>query len=41
MPPKKKPQEISKKTENKLKDKTVEDKTFGLKNKNKSVKVQQ
>jgi hypothetical protein len=33
-------QEMSKKTENKLKAKVVEDKTFGLKNKNKSTKVQ-
>lgn len=30
----------SKKTETKKKDKMVDDKTFGLKNKNKSVKVQ-
>lgn len=29
----------SKKTENKKKEKVVEDKTFGLKNKNKSQKV--
>jgi hypothetical protein len=36
----KKGQEMSKKTENKMKAKTVEDKTFGLKNKNKSTKVQ-
>lgn len=33
-------QEVSKKTENKMKAKIVEDKTFGLKNKNKSTKVQ-
>ncbi|RWS15702.1 zinc finger CCCH domain-containing protein 15-like protein [Dinothrombium tinctorium] len=33
MPPKKKPQEASKKTEQKKKEKIVEDKTFGLKNK--------
>jgi len=39
MPPKKK-EEVSKKTENKIKAKVVEDKTFGLKNKNKSTKVQ-
>jgi hypothetical protein len=31
----------SKKTELKKKEKIVEDKTFGLKNKNKSAKVQQ
>ena len=37
---KKKP-EVSKKTENKQKAKVVEDLTFGLKNKNKSAKVQQ
>lgn len=36
----KKGQEMSKKTENKMKAKVVEDKTFGLKNKNKSTKVQ-
>jgi len=40
MGPKKKPQEMSKKTENKIKEKVVEDKTFGLKNKNKSKVVQ-
>jgi hypothetical protein len=34
-------QEMSKKTEKKIKEKIVEDKTFGLKNKNKSAKVQQ
>lgn len=32
--------EPSKKTEQKIKTKIVEDKTFGLKNKNKSAKVQ-
>ena len=32
---------MSKKTEQKIKAKIVEDKTFGLKNKNKSAKVQQ
>lgn len=32
---------MSKKTENKQKAKVVEDLTFGLKNKNKSAKVQQ
>ena len=32
-------QEMSKKTEKKMKEKIVEDKTFGLKNKNKSTKV--
>lgn len=37
---KKGPQEMSKKTEKKMKEKIVEDKTFGLKNKNKSTKVQ-
>ena len=36
----KKAQEPSKKTENKAKAKLVDDKTFGLKNKNKSTKVQ-
>ena len=44
MPPKKKagkPQEASKKTAQKQKQKVIEDKTFGLKNKNKSKKVQQ
>lgn len=35
MPPK-----ASKKTQEKAKQKTIEDKTFGLKNKNKSTKVQ-
>jgi|TARA_B110001450_G_C17589114_1_gene468193 hypothetical protein len=39
MPPKKAPQEPSKKSVNKAKDKLIEDKTFGLKNKNKSTKV--
>jgi hypothetical protein len=38
MPPKK--QEVSKKTVDKKKAKIVEDKTFGLKNKNKSKTVQ-
>jgi len=33
-------QEVGKKAEKKMKEKIVEDKTFGLKNKNKSVKVQ-
>jgi len=33
-------QDMSKKTEKKMKEKIVEDKTFGLKNKNKSTKVQ-
>jgi len=32
-------QEMSKKTEKKIKEKIVDDKTFGLKNKNKSTKV--
>jgi hypothetical protein len=43
MPPKKatKPQTASKKTEQKKKQSAIEDKTFGLKNKNKSKKVQQ
>jgi hypothetical protein len=36
----KKVQEMSKKTENKIKTKIIEDKTFGLKNKNKSKTVQ-
>jgi hypothetical protein len=40
MPPKKE-QGTSKKTEQKKKQKIIEDKTFGLKNKNKSKKVQQ
>ncbi|KAI7835194.1 hypothetical protein BX661DRAFT_192828 [Kickxella alabastrina] len=39
MPPKKGPPGPSKKSENKDKKKTIEDKTFGLKNKNKSAKV--
>ena len=39
MPPKK--GKVSKKQEQKIVDKIVEDKTFGLKNKNKSKKVQQ
>ena len=33
MPPKKAPNAASKKTENKKKEKTLDDKTFGLKNK--------
>ena len=33
--------QTSAKTEKKIKERTVEDKTFGLKNKNKSTKVQQ
>jgi len=37
---KKKGSEMSTKTEKKIKEKIVEDKTFGLKNKNKSTKVQ-
>ena len=37
---KKKGNEMSTKTEKKIKEKIVEDKTFGLKNKNKSTKVQ-
>jgi hypothetical protein len=42
MPPKKKKQEEqSKKALQKKKEKLLEDKTFGLKNKNKSSKVQQ
>ena len=40
MPAKKKDQGPSKKTENKIKEKIIEDKTFGLKNKNKSAVVQ-
>lgn len=36
----KKKEDVSKKTEKKMKEKTIEDKTFGLKNKNKSTKVQ-
>ena len=40
MGPKKKQQEMSTKTEKKIKNAAVEDKTFGLKNKNKSAKVQ-
>jgi hypothetical protein len=39
MGPKKAGQEMSKKTEKKMKEKVVEDLTFGLKNKNKSAKV--
>jgi len=41
MPPKKKGNEPSAKTINKMKEKIVDDKTFGLKNKNKSKVVQQ
>jgi hypothetical protein len=40
MGPKKKVEEPSKKTEQKMKNKVIEDKTFGLKNKNKSKVVQ-
>ena len=40
MPPKAAEKGMSKKTENKQKAKVVEDLTFGLKNKNKSAKVQ-
>ena len=35
----KKEQKVSAKTEKKQKEKVIEDKTFGLKNKNKSTKV--
>jgi len=47
MPPKKKlipppkPKGMSSKTETKIKGKVVDDKTFGLKNKNRSTKVQE
>ena len=41
MPPKAKGGGASKKTEQKKKQQAIEDKTFGLKNKNKSKKVQQ
>ena len=41
MPSKKKQDKGSKKTEQKKKQKVIEDRTFGLKNKNKSKKVQQ
>jgi hypothetical protein len=41
MAPKKKEDGPSKKTEQKAKARVVEDLTFGLKNKNKSAKVQQ
>ncbi|CCE88658.1 Piso0_001434 [Millerozyma farinosa CBS 7064] len=41
MPPKKKQQELSDKNKAKARAKVAEDKTFGLKNKNKSKKVQQ
>ncbi len=41
MPPKNAKEKISKKTEQKKKNQLIEDKTFGLKNKNKSKKVQQ
>lgn len=37
---KKNANQMSSKTEKKMKEKIVEDKTFGLKNKNKSTKVQ-
>lgn len=40
MGPKAKKEEPSKKVEQKAKNKTIEDKTFGLKNKNKSKVVQ-
>ena len=40
MGPKKGGQEMSKKSEQKMKTKIIEDKTFGLKNKNKSKAVQ-
>ncbi len=40
-PKKKGGNEMSAKTEKKMKNATIEDKTFGLKNKNKSAKVQQ
>lgn len=41
MPPKSKKPDKSKKTEQKKKKQIVEDKTFGLKNKNKSKKVRE
>lgn len=41
MPAKKKVDKASKKTEQKKKSQAIEDRTFGLKNKNKSKKVQQ
>jgi ElaB/YqjD/DUF883 family membrane-anchored ribosome-binding protein len=41
MPPKKKADAASKKTLQKKKQQAIEDKTFGLKNKNKSKKIQQ
>lgn len=41
MPPKKKADGASKKTVQKKKQQAIEDKTFGLKNKNKSKKIQQ
>ena len=41
MPPKKKAPKVSAKTEKKEQEKIIQDKTFGLKNKNKSKKVQQ
>jgi hypothetical protein len=41
MPPKKKADAASKKTVQKKKQQAIEDKTFGLKNKNKSKKIQQ
>jgi hypothetical protein len=40
MGPKAKGDLTSKKTEKKIKERAVDDKTFGLKNKNKSTKVQ-
>lgn len=40
MPPKKAPKAAGKKVTDKQKQKKVEDKTFGMKNKNKSAKVQ-
>tara|TARA_B110000285_G_scaffold197905_1_gene229955 strand:- start:1023 stop:1148 length:126 start_codon:yes stop_codon:yes gene_type:complete len=40
MGPKKKQNDVSAKTEKKIKNSIIEDKTFGLKNKNKSAKVQ-
>lgn len=39
MGPKKNEQKVSKKTEQKQKAKVIEDKTFGLKNKNKAKQV--
>lgn len=40
MGPKKNQPQVSKKTEKKMQEKIIEDKTFGLKNKNKSKTVQ-